>query len=86
MEIKKEFVLREIAGDFVLVPVGKTVGEYPGLFPVTETAAEVWNFLPEAQSRDDIVNFLYDKYDAEKSVIENDVDDFLSRLSDFGII
>ena len=29
MKLEKEFVLREIAGDYVIIPVGKTVIEYP---------------------------------------------------------
>ena len=28
MKLEKEFVLREIAGDYVIIPVGKTVIEF----------------------------------------------------------
>ena len=34
MELKKELVLRDIAGDFVLIPTGTTVLENNGLFTI----------------------------------------------------
>lgn len=39
MEIKKELIKRDIAGDTVLVPVGKTVMENNGLFILNELGA-----------------------------------------------
>ena len=39
MELKKELVLRDIAGDFVLIPTGTTVLENNGLFTINEVAA-----------------------------------------------
>ena len=40
MELKKELVLRDIAGDFVLIPTGTTVLENNGLFTINEVAAQ----------------------------------------------
>ncbi len=86
MQIKKEFVLREIAGDFVLVPIGKTAAEFTGLFPLTETAARIWELLPESATAEDIVNTLLQEYEVEKDVLTADVADFLNKLKKFGII
>ena len=47
MEIKKELIKRDIAGDTVLVPVGKTVMENNGLFILNELGAFIWDMLPE---------------------------------------
>lgn len=46
MELKKELVLRDIAGDFVLIPTGTTVLENNGLFTINEVAARIWELLP----------------------------------------
>ena len=43
MELKKELVLRDIAGDFVLIPTGTTVLENNGLFTINEVAARTWS-------------------------------------------
>jgi len=34
MRVDKEFVLREIAGDYIIIPTGKTVLEFNGLITV----------------------------------------------------
>ncbi len=86
MQIKKEFVLREIAGDFVLVPIGKTAAEFTGLFPLTETAARIWELLPDFNNQDDIVNVMLEEYEVEKETLVTDVAEFLNKLKNFGII
>jgi len=86
MVIKKEFVLREIAGDFVLVPIGKTSGEFKGLFPITETGAFIWNLLPEAETEDFIIDKFIEEYDVEREIVSADVNEFLSYLRKYGII
>lgn len=86
MKINKEFVLREIAGDYVLVPIGKTAGEYNGLFPLTETAADIWKMLPDVQTRDEITEKLLEDYDVDRATLENDIDEFLDKLREFGIV
>ena len=52
MEIKKELIKREIAGDTILVPVGKTVLDSNGLFVLNELGAFLWDLLPDAQDAD----------------------------------
>ena len=49
MNIKKELINREIAGERFLVPVGKTVYDSHGLFILTEVGGFIWDLLPEAQ-------------------------------------
>ena len=50
MIIKKEFIKRDVAGDIVLVPVGKTVLESNGLFVMNELGAFLWDLLPGAET------------------------------------
>lgn len=86
MKIKKEFVLREIAGDSVLVPIGKTMKEYTGLFPVNDVGADIWKLLPEAESAEYIVDKLYEEYDVDKATLRKDVEEYLTKLRNYGII
>ena len=52
---KKELIKRDIAGDTVLVPVGKTVMENNGLFILNELGAFIWDMLPELGSEEEAV-------------------------------
>ena len=40
MKIDRNFVLREIAGEYIIIPTGKTALEFNGLITVNEIA---WN-------------------------------------------
>lgn len=86
MEIKKEMIHREIAGDHILVPVGKTVGEFSGLFPMTESSAIIWDMLPDIESEGEAVDKLLEIYDAPREVVEKDVREFFDKLRGYGII
>ena len=54
MIIKKEFIKRDVAGDIVLVPVGKTVLESNGLFVMNELGAFLWDLLPGAETAEEL--------------------------------
>lgn len=86
MERKKELILREIAGDYALIPVGDTVLKNNGLFSLTETAARIWQLLPAAESQEQIVDALLEEYDVERAVLEADVAEFLDQLRELEIL
>ena len=86
MKINFEFVIREIAGEYVLVPIGKTTAEFNGLFPLTETGAFIWNLLPDAENEDYIVNKLLEEYEIDRETVQTDVTQFLNKLREFRII
>ncbi len=86
MKINKEFVHREIAGDHVLVPIGKTSAEFNGLFPLSETGAFIWELLPGAENETYIVNKLLEEYEVDRATVEKDVAEFLDVLREFRII
>ena len=50
MRVQDEFVLREIAGDYVIIPTGKTVLKFNGLITVNEVGAFLWNMLQKEVS------------------------------------
>ncbi len=86
MVIKKEMVLRNIAGDYVLVPAGAAVKEYNGLFAINEVGARIWELLPEAQNEEDIVKALSEEYAAPIERLKSDVSDFIGKLKDLDLI
>lgn len=86
MKIKREFVLREIAGDILLVPVGKTALDLNGMLTLNEVGAEIWKMLPEAESEGEIVERLLQDYDADAAQVREDVSEFLGRLRELGIL
>jgi len=86
MIIKKELIKREIAGDTILVPVGKTMLESNGLFMLNELGTFIWDMLPDVDSEEDICNAVVKQYDVARETAQRDVSEFMGTLRDMGII
>ncbi len=86
MKIKKGMTMRTIAGDNILVPNANTILDLNGLFVISETGAFIWNNLESSENESDIVNKLLEEYDIDRATAEADVNDFLAKLRNFGII
>ena len=86
MKVDKEFVLREIAGDYIIIPTGKTVLDFNGLITVNEVGASIWNMLQEEVSLDELVKGILDEYEVNEDVAREDIQEFLATLDKNGIL
>ena len=86
MKIKREFALREIAGDILLVPTGKTALDLNGMLTLNAVGAEIWKMLPEMENEDEIVSRLMQEYEADPKQMKHDVGEFLNKLRELGIL
>ena len=86
MKISKEFILREIAGEYILVPVGKTALTFNGLVTVNEVGALIWGMLEKGSAVSTIVNGTLDEYDVDEQTATADVLEFISYLKSNNII
>lgn len=86
MEIKKKVILRAVADEYILVPVGDTVMEYNGIFIMTESARLLWDAINDGKEREELPDVLLAEYDIDRATAEADVNEFLCRLSAYGII
>lgn len=86
MRVKKEMILREIAGENILVPGADAILDLNGLFVVTETGAFIWKILPTVDTEEDIVSKMLEEYEIDTETAQNDVAEFLNNLRKYGII
>lgn len=86
MKIKKELVKRDIAGDIILVPVGRTVYEGNGLFVLNEQAAFLWDRLEAARTEEDLLQAVLAEYEVTEEVARADIRTFLEKLRDKKIL
>lgn len=80
MKIEKEFILREIAGDYVIIPTGKTTLELNGLITVNELGAFLWEKLQQDITKAELVEAVLAEYEIDRETVEKDVDEFLEEL------
>lgn len=86
MTIKKELIKREIAGDTILVPVGKTVYDSNGLFVLNELGAFIWDILPRVESEEEICKAVLDAYEVSAEEAAADIAEFMGKLKKMEII
>ena len=86
MRINKEFVLREIVGEYIIIPTGSTVLGFNGLITVNEVGIAIWKMLQEEVTVDQLVQGILAEYEVEEKVAREDVKEFLQTLVEGGIL
>ena len=86
MKINAEFVKREVAGEHLLVPVGKTTLDLNGMLTLNEVGAFLWDRLPDAEDEAALVDAVLGEYEADRPEVERDVAEFLDSLRKLNIL
>lgn len=86
MNIKKELIKREIAGESFLIPVGRTVYDANGLYALTEVGAFLWDLLPEAKGEEELLRAVLETYDVRRTEAAADIAAFLNKLRQMEIL
>ena len=86
MIIKKELIQREIAGDTILVPAGKTVYDSNGLFVLNEVGAFIWSHLASCDTEEELVKVLLEEFEVSSEQAATDVHEFMEKLRTLGIL
>ncbi len=86
MKIKDGYILREVAGQNIVVPVGEAAEQFNGMISLNSTGAFLWTVLMENISRDALIGRLLDEYDVDKCEAEAGVDSFLAKMREAKLI
>lgn len=86
MKIDKPFLLRNIAGELLLVPVGESVETLNGIITVNELGAFLWRQLQKEQSEETLLQAVLEEYDAEPEQARRDIAAFLQILRENGLL
>ncbi len=84
MKIKKGFIIREVGGEYIVVPVGAVSKSFRGMITLNETGAFLWRFFAEEHTPEEAVAALCEEYDVAPNVVEGDVDGFIKTLETNG--
>ncbi len=80
MKIKEGFILRNVAGSDVVVPVGQATLEFNGMMNLNETGAFLFRKMIDGTTREDLIKDLTDEYDVDVETATKDVDDFIEKV------
>lgn len=87
MRIKEEFVLQQIADEYLVVPIGRAADQLQGIIRLNDTGAYLWDLLAHEEcDLSQLSEALIDNYDVSPSVAKCDVKHFIDKLSEFNCI
>lgn len=83
MKLKENFVLRQVAGTWVVMPVGAATLDFNGMLTLNETGALLWQAI---QQGTDPVEALTAEYDVACDQAAADVEEFIGKLRAAGCL
>ena len=79
-------VSRLIAGETLIVPVRKGVGDLASIYSLNEVGSSIWQTIARPRSKDEIVQIIQQDFEGERQQVEHDVEVFLAEMSTAGLI
>jgi hypothetical protein len=86
MKIKEGFMLKQVCEEFMVVPVGAASVDFKSVIRLNETGAFLWNLLEKGATKEDMLKDILDEYDVSAEIASADIDTFILKLTDAGII
>ena len=86
MKIKENFLLRQVADTWVVMPIGQEMLDFNGMLTLNETGAVLWQKLQEDADLEALVKALTSEYDVDAERARIDVREFLDKLAKAGCL
>ncbi len=80
MKTNKDYMLREIAGESLLIPTGTASQKLNGMIRLTETAVFIWKQVDTAADLAEIVRRIREEFDVDQETAQRDVHGFLREF------
>lgn len=80
MKIKNGFLLRQVADNHVVVPVGSQAVDFRCVITLNEVGAFLWKLLEQDCTTADLVEALLGEYDVTADIATADVERFVTAL------
>jgi hypothetical protein len=80
MKIKSGFMLREIANNFIVVPVGKAAVDFNGIITLNETGSFLWKEMIQETTMAILLKQLISTYQVSEEIAKQDLLQFIDVL------
>ena len=86
MKLLREFVLREVVGEILLIPVGEYHDSFNGIITTNETGKFIWENLENVKNENELVDIITREYDVDREIAKKDVEVILQQFRHYKII
>ncbi len=81
-----DLVSRDIAGETVVVPICRGVGDLDSIFTFNTVGTHLWNLLGAVQSEAELIKSLTEEFEVSEEVAQSDVRNFMADLLEVGLV
>lgn len=86
MRIKDGFLLREVAGSFIVVPVGAAAMDFGGMMTLNPVGAFVWKAMETDTDENAVVEKILAEYEIDRDTAARDVHIYVEKLRAAGLL
>ena len=87
MKIKNGFIVKELAGQYVVVALGQASKIFNGIIKLNDSAKFIWDKLAVGAEKEEVVNALLEEYEGvDRATAERDFDKFVNELKGANIL
>ena len=82
MKLKEGFVLRQVAGETVVIPSGDDM-DLNMMITLNDTGKFLWEQLETEKTREQLLDAVLAEYEVTREVAEKAIADFIARLNEY---
>lgn len=86
MKRNKNFILRKIAGESIIVPTGEATKKFNGLFSPNRVATFVWEHIEEVADTEEMIRLVLEHFDVDEETARTDVEGLIGELILMGFV
>ena len=80
MKQSPDFVVSDVAGKHLLMPVGRGFMNLDGMIALNDMGLTIWNYLAEERSYEELLQQILSEFDVSEEIADRDAKAFLERL------
>lgn len=86
MKTKQNFVLRQVAGSWVVLSIAEATVDFDGMLTLNESGLMLWRLLEKGSTKEALATALTEEYNVSYDQAFSDVGEYLEKLNRAGCI
>lgn len=86
MKVSENLILREVAGEHVLIPTGELATKIYGIISLNESGVLLYKKLQKECTKDELIQAVLDEYETDDSTAAHGVENFLKKMNEVGLL
>lgn len=84
MKIKENFVMQELADEYIVIPVGEAADKLHGVIRLNTSGAFIWKMLSEKDiTKEELIGEVCAAFSVDRTIAADDISSFLNQINVF---